>query len=372
MKVHPTEAAVAQHEPAPSRRHGSSASSIAANDGHHSALQLSVDTSPRMLSQRRLLAQISLPKSRSAMPVQRYTEEENGWLLAGNQAFAVKDEGTPHSRLLLDPGYSPPKFQHMSWEPGATVRVANKDLVEYRANFDNQPAMNEMFCGKFSESITGILEDKQSEQASPGRSMYTKLFPEGDKTIAAWGNHYAPVVIADEQGGDRATLETAVLVDYTWFGIYGTSVRQSFFYKTQIANMLLSIKMGLPDKEKYKEIETILERYAADSEGSRQEIKEDSAEAAIQSLSDIERLIRDSEGRNQPRDDHPIPKTTDPPMTEAQSRQKASVSASRSPLGSNPMAKFADQRSNAALNKFILLPASIIVVLAIVWALFFK
>ncbi len=36
------------------------------------------------------------------------------------------------------------------------------------------------------------------------------------------------------------------------------------------------------------------------------------------------------------------------------------------------MAKFADQRSNAALNKFILLPASIIVVLAIVWALFFK
>lgn len=372
MKVHPTEAAGAQHEPAPSRWEGGAASSIATKDGHQSGLQLSVDTSPRMLSQRRLLTQMSSQKGRSAMPVQRYTEEEDGWMLAGNQAFAVKGEGTPQSRLLLDPDYTPPKFQHMSWEKGATVRVANKDLVEYKANFDNQPAMNEMFCGKFSESITGIRETQQSEQASPGRSMYTELFPEGDTTIAAWKNHYAPVVIADAQGGDRATLETAVFVDYTWFGIYGTSVKQSFFYKTQIANMLLSIKKNLPDKQQYKEIESILERYAAGSEGSKEEIKEDSAEAAIQSLSEIERFIHDREGRNQPRDENVVPKTTDSPMTKEESRQKAMESASRSPLGSNPMARPGDKRSNEALKKLLLLSASVILVIAIVWAMFFK
>ncbi len=199
------------------------------------------------------------PSGRSSqkMPVQRYTELENNIKLSTNSRFAVQNEGQ-NGKLFIANGVNLPDLQHVELNVGGEEQINGSQMRRVTADFENEEAMNEMYCGKFSRSVTGILEDQENENAPVGRSLYTNNVT-GPQISSGWKNHYAPVIVAD--AGDRGTLETAVGIPYCWFGIYGTARGQTFRFKTQYANILRNITKGWVDQETGTRILTELDKY---------------------------------------------------------------------------------------------------------------
>jgi len=192
-------------------------------------------------------------------PIQRYTEEDNNYSVSTNRKFAVQNEGQD-GRLFALADTPLPDLQHVTLRNGGTVQVNGTDMKEVIADFDNQEAMDEMFCGKFSESVTGIDETEENGDAPVGRSLYTGGVTHDDESISAgWENHFAPVILQD--GGDRGTLETAVGIPFCWFGIYGQAKGQTFRYKTQYANIIRSMFNEWIDQETGQRILTELVKY---------------------------------------------------------------------------------------------------------------
>ncbi|HII01796.1 TPA: DUF4157 domain-containing protein [Methanosarcinaceae archaeon] len=196
-------------------------------------------------------------RSSQGMPVQRYTELENDIKLSTNSRFAVQNEGRD-GKLFVANGVNLPDLQHVELEVGGEEQINGSQMRKVTADFENEEAMNEMYCGKFSRSVTGIVEDRENENAPVGRSLYTENVT-GPQISRGWKNHYAPVIVAD--AGDRGTLETAVGIPYCWFGIYGSARGQTFRFKTQYANILRNITNGWVDEETGRRILTELDKY---------------------------------------------------------------------------------------------------------------
>jgi hypothetical protein len=189
-------------------------------------------------------------------------ETEDGVKISTNTVFAVKGEGRS-SELYVDEDVKLPALQHVNLAPGGEGLMVNeKRLIKVNAEFEEEDEMAAMFCGKFSEMITGIGETEENETAGPGRSLYVKdLFAlEGDYD-GAWRNHFAPVLVADDT--DRGTLETAVGIDLIWYGIYGKERGQSFRYKTIVADVMLQLSRSRIEPRQAEEILGYLKGYVA-------------------------------------------------------------------------------------------------------------
>ncbi len=200
----------------------------------------------------------------AAGPVmQRYVEVGGGVSLSENSVFAVRGEGKGNE-LFVKAGTPLPAFQHVALQEGGdTLKVSGVTLVKVDAEYENEDELAKMYCGKFSEMVTGVKESEENETATSGRSLYVdSLYDlEGDYD-GAWQNHFAPVVVAD--GSDRGTLETAVGIDYIWHGIYGKSRGQSFRYKTAVADVALQLSRQRVSPEQAREVLGYLALYVKD------------------------------------------------------------------------------------------------------------
>jgi len=180
--------------------------------------------------------------------VQRYRRLEGGINVSENDQFAVQGEG-PGSKLFIAEGVALPHLQHVVLERGGGhLETGGLNLQAVNAVFAEHDELAAMYCGKFSQMVTGVLENVENDTAPVGRSLFVdNLFAIESQYNDAWINHYAPVILQD--GDDSGTLETAVYIDHIWFGIYGGVIDQSFRYKTIVAdiNLQLSRKMVSPD-----------------------------------------------------------------------------------------------------------------------------
>lgn len=192
--------------------------------------------------------------------IQRYTEAPNGWKISTAGQFAVRNEGQ-NGKLYVAAGVTPKRLQHVDFNKlGEAIDVDGTPMSEVEAVLSNKEAMDMMQCGYFSKAVTGITETQENEHAQPGRSLYTmNVTHDAVNVQAGWDNHYAPVILAD--AGDRGTFETAVGLDYCWFGIYGTAKGQTFRYKTQVGNIQRALSKGWISQETHQTILTALERY---------------------------------------------------------------------------------------------------------------
>lgn len=237
--------------------------------------QAAIDASQRMATQRRLINDVfpaSDPLGATQKPpaqrvvatggavIQRYTAAPNGWNISTGGQFAVRNEGQ-NGRLYVAAGVNPAPLQHVVFNKlGGSVDVDGTQMSEVEAVLANKEAMDAMHCGYFSKAVTGITETQENEHAPPGRSLYTKNVTHDVGNVqAGWDNHYAPVILADAD--DRGTFETAVGLNYCWFGIYGTAKGQTFRYKTQVGNIQRALSKGWISQETHQTILTALERY---------------------------------------------------------------------------------------------------------------
>ncbi len=171
-------------------------------------------------------------------PVQRYAELGE-YLVSENQKFAVRQHGEPDSQMFVRNVDDLTGIQHIVFEPGAQRTIGDRDYTSLTPRYASPEAQREMelmYCGKFSRHATGKLETQESNDAPAGRSLYMKTHAQA----SAWVNHYAPVIIQDD--GDRGTFETAVGLNYMFFGLYGQALEQSFAYKTELAGLILGLR----------------------------------------------------------------------------------------------------------------------------------
>jgi hypothetical protein len=222
---------------------------------------IALASSPYMSAQRRA---IRATFGTRTPVVQRYQDAGDGMKISTNGHFAVQHEGQD-GKLYVADNIDLPALNHVQFAKGGNATIDHTPMTEVKAVFTNKPAMDEMFCGQFSRSVTGITETKENENESApvGRSLYTrKVTHESKEVKGGWDNHYAPVILAD--AGDRGTLETAVGLNYCWFGIYGSAKGQTFRFKTQYANIIRSMREGLVDKETGARILAELNQYKND------------------------------------------------------------------------------------------------------------
>ncbi|SJZ36330.1 hypothetical protein [Sediminibacterium ginsengisoli] len=207
-------------------------------------------------------------KAGSPPVVQRYTEED-GAKVSENREFAVKKEGLADSELYVRDGIQPRDLDVATFTPGAAsedhpygMKKVEKTLLM------STDDIQRIHCGDFARRATGIGENVENGTAPPGRSLYTELTwgisPDERTQRSNWGNHYAPVILAD--GGDRGTFETAVHVDHAWFGIYGQARGQTFRIKTVIADIKLAVSRKILDEETGIKLLTAVNEYISSGE----------------------------------------------------------------------------------------------------------
>ncbi|WAC71644.1 hypothetical protein OU995_18935 [Roseateles sp. SL47] len=262
----------------PAESRGSVDGPLAAIHGQsNSRAQATIDTSPRISAQRRLIEQVfpnAGPKTASERQAlqrrpeasgavaQRYTQAPNGLKVSANGQFAVRNEGE-HGQLYVAHEVTPFKLQHVTFnKERCDVHINGAPMSEVQADLANKPAMDQMQCGHFSRAVTGITETQENENAPPGRSLYTANVTHDVGDVMGgrgWENHFAPVIVAD--GEDRGTFETAVGLNYCWFGIYGSAKGQSFRYKTQVGNISRALKEGWINQDTQQVLMQALGQY---------------------------------------------------------------------------------------------------------------
>jgi hypothetical protein len=197
-------------------------------------------------------------------PVQRYAEQGE-YLVSESQKFAVTQHGEPGSQMYVRNPDDLTGVDHVVFEPGGRRTIGDREYTSLTPRYESveaQRQMERMYCGQFSRHATNKTETQESNDAPAGRSLFMRTHA----PTSAWENHYAPVIIQD--GGDRGTFETAVGLNYMFFGIYGQALDQSFAYKTELAGMIL----GLRDDTLSRVLRTqILERREKGQSTAQQE-----------------------------------------------------------------------------------------------------
>ncbi len=210
----------------------------------------------------------------SGQALQRYVAREGGVNISNNRLFAVRGDGKA-SELFVANHVVLPEFQHVKLKRSADELDTDGDkLVKVSAEYEQEDELAAMYCGKFSEMVTGVKESQENETALPGRSLYANdLFTIEKDYKGAWKNHFAPVVVAD--GSDRGTLETAVFIDHIWWGIYGKERGQSFRYKTAVADVKLQLSLVQVSPKVAEGILQVLEKYAEQGVPTEEHVSED-------------------------------------------------------------------------------------------------
>jgi hypothetical protein len=249
--------------------------------------------------------------SANSAPIQMY-KEEKGYKISDNNQFAVLNEGEPHSKMYASKEAKPAKLK----EEVVTFNMV--DTTDYPQEYGMQEVVPDkkmspeeiktIHCGPFSRKATGRQEEVENENAPPGKSLFVKDFrwsdPKGLKeenpSRGTWENHFAPVIVQDDQ--DRGTFETAVHVDHAYFGIYGSKKGQTFRLKTVMADIELSVKRGLLARDVADKLKQGINNYikndpiGTDDEYLLQEITK--IDEISKSNPDIDQPFREREERS--------------------------------------------------------------------------
>ena len=168
-----------------------------------------------------------------------------------------------NSELFVSKDIQLAKLNGVSFKIGGKCEIPEMFKVEKELVY-SVDKITKFHCGAFSEEVTGIKENVENEHAPSGRSLFADDLIWGanlgnNEQRGNWGNHYAPVIIAD--GGDRGTFETAVGVDYAWFGIYGQKRGQTFRLKTIVSDIQLAKEKKLIDEVTAKNFLDAINEY---------------------------------------------------------------------------------------------------------------